>query len=291
MGAGAEKFNPSIRDKLSAAGTLLRATVKHPEGVIDMFKRGETPMAASIDIAANCNLRCQHCYLYEKGHQEEGIDDPNEFLAKVREMRDQNPGIVHVTWVGGEPMWRKEVLRETVKIFPTNWVITNGTIPVDGEWQNTAFFISIDGTETIHNQIRQPWKQAKRGLQALPLVEEVPEQRRPGFNIYRRAKDTARTATAPVYVHSVINKLNAGVIPELVDEWYKEGNVRGFAFSLHTPMIDQARESGMTENDERLFLSDEERTKVVVMLLALKKQYGKFIAMSDGHKTIFPNDN
>jgi Fe-coproporphyrin III synthase len=76
--------------------------------------KGRMPMAASIDIAANCNLRCQHCYLYEKDHQQEGIDTDAAFMAAVRQFRRDYPTILHCTWVGGEPMWRKELLRKCI---------------------------------------------------------------------------------------------------------------------------------------------------------------------------------
>ncbi|MBI2074253.1 MAG: 4Fe-4S cluster-binding domain-containing protein [Candidatus Levybacteria bacterium] len=266
---------PSLVDTLKVTGTLVKAIAAHPEGAISIFSRGNRPIGASFDIAANCNLRCQHCYLFNKDHQEEGISNEEEYLATLRRIKQENPSIVHVTWVGGEPMSRKRLLREAVKVFSTNWVVTNGTIPIDGEWKNTAFFISIDGTEEVHNKIRQPYRKT------LTNVPQGQELTMATYNVYQRAKKNCQTATAPTLVHTVINKINKDTITDLVAEWKKDTPVRGFAFSLHTPKVDKTGASGMSENDKKLFLPDNERRTVVEMLLELKKQYGNFIIMSD----------
>lgn len=264
-------------DRFRTIAKLVSAGIKHPEITANLLTRGDTPFATSIDIAANCNLRCQHCYLFGKEHQEEGINGDDAFLNKVREFRKQNPSIVQCTWVGGEPMFRKELLRKAVTFFPFNWVVTNGTIPIDGEWKNTSFWISIDGTEEAHNKIRQPWKQSGN---AKPL-----------YNVYKRAKVIAKNATAPVFVHTVINKTNVGTIPDLVKEWETNGNVGGFKFSLHTPMIEPTKESGMTENDEKLFIGGQERLEAVKMLRTLKKIHGDFVLMSEAEIDSFLPEN
>lgn len=258
----------SFLSNVKATGRLAFTFARHPEGAINFFTRGDKPIGASIDIAANCNLRCQHCYLFGKEHQEEGVKDDLDFLKKVQELRIQNPTIAHATWVGGEPMFRKELLRKAVQFFPSNWVVTNGTIPIDGEWENTSFFISVDGTEETHNRIRQPWKQ--------PLK---PEQKTL-YNPYQKAKKTAETATAPVFIHTVINRSNAHTIPNLVAEWKSEKHVGGFEFSLHTPMVEKKRPSGMTENDEKLYLDGQEREDAIKMLHNLRQEYGDFVLMS-----------
>src|ERR1051326_2184034 len=168
--------HPSVGSQLSTFGRFAAAFARHPSGVLCLATgTGNAPMAASIDIAANCNLRCQHCYLYEKEHQEEGIDNDAAFLARVRQFRRDYPTVLQCPWVGGEPMWRQALLRKCVRLFPANWVVTNGTIPIEGEWPFTAFNISIDGTEDIHNQIRRSWKPSK-------------------LNVYQRAKQHANQA-------------------------------------------------------------------------------------------------
>lgn len=263
-------------ESLGVAARLGKVAIQHPEGVVSLFTQGNEPVAASIDVTPNCNLRCNHCYLYEKPYQEEGTNS-DKFLEKVKQLKEQHPGLIHCTWVGGEPMSRKTILREAVKIFPSNWVVTNGTVPIDGEWKRTTFFLSIDGTEGAHNKIRQPWQKA------------AVKDSSPLANVYQTAKKTAKTATAPVFVHTVINKVNLPTIPDLVAEWRKDGFVRGFAFSLHTPIVDPSRPSGMSESDEKLYLSDDQRREIVSTLLGLKKQNGKFIGMSESMiKNILP---
>src|SRR3972149_3903224 len=274
--------HPSMGNELVVVVRLLKDVVKHPSGMFSFITgRGEVPLSASIDIAANCNLRCQHCYLYGKDHQEEGIAD-EMFLEAVKQFKKDYPAVLHCAWVGGEPLLRKEVLRKCVGFFQANWVVTNGTIPIDGKWPNTSFNISIDGTEEIHNQIRQPWKSSKQVQSAeSPMLGEKQEASLPvKWNVYQRAKQNANKSTAPVYVHTVINQLNMPVISELVAEWKETTTVRGFVFSLHTPQFVPERKSGMTENDERLFIPLEQRRDVVAILHRLKSQYGKFIIMT-----------
>ena len=257
-----EKVIGRFGSNFRIAGEIAGHVIRHPSTIVSL---GEKPIAASFDIAANCNLRCQHCYLYEKEHQKEEFND-DSFLEQVRQFRQEQPGIIAATWVGGEPMWRKELLRKAVKLFPFNWVVTNGTVPIDGQWHNTAFFISIDGPKDIHNQIRQPWKVAREDTE---------------YSVYDRAKHTANTATASVHVPTTINRLNADTIPALVNEWKMETAVRGFAFSLHTPQVNDTRSSGMSETDEAFFLQPDERKITVEMLIDLKRQFGSFIMMSE----------
>lgn len=235
------------------AGRLAKHLLEHPGIVLAL---GNKPFAASIDVTSNCNLRCRHCYFPHKPYQEEKIED-SEFLSKVQNFRKQFPEIGHCTWVGGEPMWRKELLREATKKFPLNWVVTNGTIPIDGHWQNTTFFVSVDGTREIHNHIRQ----TRKGTDSR-------------YSVYDRAKNTVNTATAPVCAHTVINKDNKNCIPDLVCEWRWETRIKGIAFSLHTPAVQTSK------SDEGLLLSPKERADAVAMIFRLKDTYGDFILLS-----------
>ena len=254
---------------VNGAGRLAATIIQHPE---IFTSGGKTPITASIHIAANCNLRCKHCFLYGKEHELAEVED-ERFLDQVKNFKQEHPSIFHSNWLGGEPLWRKELLRKAVRLFPINWVVTNGTIPIDGEWYNTAFFISIDGTRKIHNQIRQPWKAGSSQ-----------------YSVYDRAKHTANSASAPTFVHTTINQLNAHTIPDLVNEWKNDTTVGGFQFSLHTPQKIRTRESGMSPIDERLFLQPEERSQVVGVLHDLKDQYGNFVLMTHGQIDLLSPD-
>lgn len=256
-------FTERLGNYARGARDIAITAVKHPD-----ILGFQEPVAASIDIAANCNLRCSHCYLYGKDYEQEEVEE-QQFLEQVKTFREGNPSIIQCTWVGGEPLWRKELLREAVKFFPINWVVTNGTMPIDGKWYNTAFYISIDGTKEIHDTIRQPWRKSQSGQ----------------YSSYDRAKETAKSATAPVFVHTVINRMNAFSIPALVAEWKQDTSVGGFQFSLHTP------QSEMTENDRQLFLVGNERQNVVDTLHQLKDEYGDYILMTHEQIDLLSPDN
>lgn len=269
----AARSDSSLGDRVVVAGRMVAELLKHPSGIATLYGYGTEPAVASIDVTPNCPLRCWHCYLYGKNHQEEGTVD-GEFLGKVSEMKKLHPGLVHCTWVGGEPMLRWKTLKEAVKFFPFNWVVTSGVLPIQGDgkdWKNVSFFVSIDGLERTHNQIRQPFKHTPLESGDSPLD-----------NVYQTAKKNMGMSPAPVFVHTVINKLNWQEIPQLVSEWWNGGIARGFAFSLSTPIIDLSRKSGMSEMDEGLYLDREEKIAAVEMLLSVKKNYGDFVIMSEG---------
>ena len=119
---------------------LLDIARQTPQAALNSITHRNKLVGASIDVAANCNLRCKHCYLYEKDHVEEELTDA-QFLDHLDQFRKDYPTIIHCTWVGGEPLYRRELVREGVKRFPLNWIITNGTIPINGKWtNNTAIF-------------------------------------------------------------------------------------------------------------------------------------------------------
>lgn len=222
--------------------------------------------ATSIDITPNCNLRCQHCYLFGQGHQKEKLSD-KEFLRKLDKFEEEHPTILHCTWVGGEPLIKIELLKEGMKRFPVNWVITNGTLPLTGKWPDFTFvFISLDGSKEIHNQIRRPFD--------LKLE--------PGETVYDRVMKNAAEATVSFGYHMVINQLNMTSIPKVVEDLSKTRG-RCLAFSFHTPMIFLGDPSKMSTRDKRLWLDAKNRRKVVKMLLELKadRRYKDFILLSE----------
>src|SRR5512137_684093 len=66
----------------------------------------------SIDVTSRCNLRCRHCYFLEQGYERELSAD--EWLAKLEELKRRawpRPFVAYQgSWVGGEPLLRKEVI-------------------------------------------------------------------------------------------------------------------------------------------------------------------------------------
>lgn len=206
-----------------------------------LFYKEGTAFSVSIDITNVCNLRCSHCYYYMKEYQQNQLTD-EEWLNKLKDIKRTYPKAVHCTWVGGEPLLKRNLLQSGMKFFDFNWIVTNGTIPLP-RW-DCVYVVSIDGTKDYHDSIR-------------------------GKGMYERSKENVLRSTSKIYLHTVINSINANTIKDLVREW-SETNIIGIKFSFYTPM---------TNAVDMLYMSDSDRNQVVDKILSLKREYGKFIVM------------
>ncbi|MBC7542832.1 MAG: radical SAM protein [Candidatus Sericytochromatia bacterium] len=200
----------------------------------------------SIDVTSLCNLRCAHCYWWEQPHEPEM--DIDAMLALLADYRRRHPSIVHASWVGGEPLIRKERIRlltEGAKLFPFNHLVTNGTIPFP-DLPGFHINVSLDGPEAEHERIR-------------------------GKGTYAKIRRHILTAKQPVALSCVVTRLNADGLEALCEEWMAVLSVSGINFSFYTPM-----HSG----DDPIWLPPAERDAVLDRLLLLKDHYGDRILLS-----------
>lgn len=196
------------------------------------------PSVVSIDITSKCNIKCPTCYWWTDRKDDELSD--NDWISFAKKMVDN--GIVQCTYVGGEPLLRGGLIEKLAKIIPINWVVTNGTFPIP-ELPNTRFIVSLDGTERVHDLIRQ------RGLYA-KIKERISGR-----------KDIITNTTI-----FVMNKNEPGKLPK---EW-SGTEIKGMTFNFATPMRDSNCE----------YLNDLEKNEVIDKLLHLKNQYGDFMLVS-----------
>ena len=218
-------------------------------------------LSASIDVTSACNLRCAHCYVYRNEKIPYEFNklpqmSEEEWIERIKRLKKEHPHIIHVTWVGGEPLFRKELLRKGTKLFKYNWVITNGTITIPDDFENTTFIISLDGPEEYHDKIR-------------------------GKGVYAKAKNNIMKTNANVYAHCTVNTKNKDSIEHLVMEWYGT-KLKGIRFSFHTPEYNI---------NDPLWLSNEERDEVVKRLFLLKKKYGDLIWMTKPELEALKSEN
>jgi MoaA/NifB/PqqE/SkfB family radical SAM enzyme len=203
----------------------------------------------SIDVSKECNLRCRHCYFFEQDYEGElTVDEWIEKLETLRRTtsRTEFP-FFQCTWVGGEPLIRKDLIERGRKYFRHNTVVTNGTIPLP-DWPDVHFYISIDGDEKTHEHIRK-----KKG-------------------IYQRAmRNLAEHPELEVTIAYCITRDNAHCIEEAVVDWARAGAAR-MTFDFYTPI---------ETIEEPLFLPLEERDRVLDELLALKRVYGDFFVLPE----------
>jgi len=210
------------------------------------------PVGISIDVTNRCNLRCKTCYFFQQNHKEELGDA--ELLSKIREIKDKFPSIIHASWVGGEPLLRKEIVEKGLKLFPFNMVVTNGSMELP-KWKNCVFNVSVDGTKEYYEKIR-------------------------GLNIYDKVKKHANRDDIHVNIACVLNKMNCRCIEPLLEEW-SDTKIGGINFDFYTPV------RGIKED---LWLDWKDRDKIIDQLLALKKEYGNFILNSKSILNLMKSD-
>jgi len=198
--------------------------------------------AISIDVTNKCNLRCRHCFFWRTGYAEElSLDGWKGLFRKL-------PKFSYCSWVGGEPLLRKELIELGKRKFIINEVVTNGTLPIPS-WNDVSFFVSIDGTKRHHEFNR-------------------------GKGTYDKAKENIGSTEARfLLLNMVINSQNYGCIEEFVSEW-SNSKALWVKFSFYTPFA---------KGDNSLWLPFKKRNEVIdETLRPLKREYGDFVFISDG---------
>ncbi|MCC6749500.1 MAG: radical SAM protein [Deltaproteobacteria bacterium] len=215
----------------------------------------------SVDVTSRCNLRCRHCY-YFAGPEE---DLPRELSAdqweaRLQELRRSNSRwqfpFFNCTWVGGDPLLRQDVIARCKPYFRYNTIVTNGTIPLPN-WPDVNWYISIDGDETLHEELRDPSGHFRRNG-------------RPG--IYRRIVDNvSRNRHLGVTIAYCITRDNVRCIEQVVKDWNAAG-AKHITFDFFTPV------AGL---DDRMWLDFAERDAVLDKLVALRRIYGDFFVIPE----------
>ena len=198
----------------------------------------------SIDATDQCNLRCLHCYFFE---QEQGGNlDADQWEARILEMKKKYKLLYSCTWIGGEPLLRKEMIERLRKHFLNNLVVTNGTVPLP-DWPDVQFHVSIDGNEEAHEKMRR-----RKGL-------------------YQLMKKNCSRPDLNVKGAMCVTSLNVDTFEEVLEDW--RPHLKGMMFDFYTPI------EGLPDD---LWIGWERRDAMLDRLLELKRsKYGDFIFMED----------
>jgi MoaA/NifB/PqqE/SkfB family radical SAM enzyme len=146
-------------------------------------KKGcRNPLLCSFKITGNCNLKCMHCPFWRDGaknspgspgspgspnslNPQNIPGSPNSLSFENIKVILQNlysEGVRIVIFEGGEPLlWKDEkdakdlndVIEYAKRLFFFTGVTTNGTIDIE-RLNPDVFFISIDGTQETHDELR-----------------------------------------------------------------------------------------------------------------------------------------
>ncbi len=197
----------------------------------------------SIDVTNRCNLRCQHCYFYAYEQEQKKELTNEQWLAKLQKMQKGKKPFFSCTWVGGEPLLRKDLIAQAKHLFKSNRVVTNGTIPLPN-WPDVDFHISVDGTKDLHDQVR-------------------------GAGCYAKLRNNILAQDQKVILACCLHKGNIECIEPLLEEWKNVAQIKCILFDFFTPI------KGVKED---LWLNFGQRDKVLNKLWGLKKnKYGDLI--------------
>lgn len=209
----------------------------------------------SVDVTAQCNLRCSHCYFFEQEHQAElSLEQWQQIFesSKADGFR-----FYQCAWVGGEPLLRQPLIDLGRSYFKYNTVTTNGSIPLP-DWKDVSWYISVDGGRQTHEQLRNM----------------------PG--LYDTIKQTIEHSEGlKITIAYCITTLNVTEIEACLAEWSTNKKVRSMLFSFYTPI------RGL---DDNLWLDWDEKDRIIDSLIALKSQYGSFILNTERALRLMKSD-
>src|SRR5574341_68497 len=208
--------------------------------------------AAMVNVTNRCTLFCEHCFIYRDGN-------PNEEPAAIRDemsnaavletlaaLRDRH-GIASMLWMGGEPMLRRRLLADGVRLFPRNTIATNGTIPLVDFGPEVLYVVSVDGPQEINDALR-------------------------GQGTYRRVlrnlERLSENFSTPVQVQCVVTRRNQDRLEELVRA-LQSTRVGWMTFSFYVP--------GARDEGPDAWPTNDERAAAVREVMRLKARYPSFV--------------
>jgi len=215
----------------------------------------------SVDIINVCNLHCTHCYWW-LNRKDNDQDLSAERWREIIKRTFKKHGIYIVTLVGGEPTMRPDIIQVFCEEMPRRvCVVTNGTYPLK-RFENLYFYwISLDGTEKVHNSIRGNGSYAKTKQNILDYTKGPDRHGKPAW------KD--------IWITMTINSVNHNTITDLVEEWM--GTVNKIGFQFHTPFI---------KEDPLWIPFGEKRSNMVDNIIELRRKYPDFVINSEKQLTL-----
>ncbi len=210
----------------------------------------------SFDITSKCNLRCRHCYYFTQSHPDDLADQQwLDLMAGLKSKSWFRFPFLQASWVGGEPLLRKDLIEKLRGYFRFNTIVTNGTLPLP-DWPDVRFYVSVDGPAEVHDEIR-----GKPGLHA-------------------RIKKNIARSDLDITIACCINRLNARHIEDMVREWDRS-TVSHMVFDFYTPMLGQ---------EDDLYLTPPEKDTICDLLIELRRIYGDFIVVPESTFRLMKSD-
>ncbi len=211
--------------------------------------------AVVVNITNRCNLSCQHCFIFRDGNPNEAPVSVHDELSSaaiietLSGLRDRH-GIVSVLWMGGEPLLRRDLIREGIHLFAHNTIVTNGTIPLVDFGPTALYVVSLDGPRDLNDAIRGSGVYDK----VLRTLSRIPA----GF-------------ATPVQVQCVVTKRNQHRLEELVAA-VRQTRAGWITFSFFVPRAN--------DTSPDVWETNAERADAVREVMRLKLRYPGFVRNS-----------
>jgi len=158
-----------------------------------LFCRRSTPLQLVYFITSKCNLKCEHCFYAERLNKE--VKE-----LSLDEVEKASKGMGRLLWLsltGGEPFLRKDIAQTAEMFYRNNsfgilTIVTNGTLhdfitesvsDICGKCRdsNIVLYVSIDGLEKMHDDLRGSSGAFK---QALGTIKSLKELKKSFKNLY-----------------------------------------------------------------------------------------------------------
>ncbi len=127
-------------------------------GLYEEIRDAGALRSISLDITSKCNLRCDGCYYFSEGMDQQS-DYRNEEAFEELLDREAERGTNFITVVGGEPALEPERLRKIYRRFKMS-VATNGLIPIPREGlEQLPIGVALWGNASTDSRLRGDGRQ------------------------------------------------------------------------------------------------------------------------------------
>lgn len=187
----AEKFDEDISSVKKKVSVFLQkcevkgilkvenASVPTRASVVGMENFDSPLQVAIMEITYKCNLKCRHCYVYDKSDVNSAGEMSTEQIIKVLK-KLHTVGVMDIQFTGGEPFLRPDFFEildfckeKFCLMISTNGTLINKEVAKKlTEYRPLLVQISLDGGKDIHEQIRGVpgcYEQTIRGIKALSV--------------------------------------------------------------------------------------------------------------------------
>lgn len=242
---------------------------KHILNLLNFCRGGYVPVTGPLkvffEVTFRCNFRCKNCDIWKKPNKEDEINTPQ---AKniLKQLAENN--VLHISFSGGEPFLRKDLL-DLIKLannlgmrtsVDTNGWFINREI-AKGICQSglDTIYISLDGANAnVHDYIRGIRGSFERVLKAIELIR-----------LERNSK------TPKIFTNITINKTNVRNLAKTVDLSGEKG-VDGVTMSI-------VQDFEKYRPDKEMVLNSEYLSELKLQMDLLKKNYRYLLPHMDGY--------